>query len=65
MGGCRRVLFPHGETMFFERPQKYKRKPSLHQVQMRNWAIGLIVGAVVLFAAAFYLINKHYTQPGP
>ncbi len=51
--------------MFFDRKQKLKREPSLHQKQMRNWTIALTVGAVVIFAAVFYFLEKYFSRPGP
>jgi len=50
--------------MFFKRTQKHQRKPSFHQKQMRVWTVMLIVLLVAVFAAAFYFLNRHYSQPG-
>ena len=37
---------------------KLKRNLSLHEKQMRLWANIVLVGALVGFAALFYLINR-------
>ena len=44
--------------VFNKQKPKSSRSPSLHQKQMRAWTVGLILAALVLFGALFYLANR-------
>ena len=37
---------------------KFKRNLSLHEKQMHRWANLMVLGALVGFAALFYLVNR-------
>jgi len=52
------------ENMLFQRKQRFKRTPSLHEKQMQKWTIGLISGSAVVFTVVFYLLNRHMNHPG-
>jgi hypothetical protein len=40
-----------------------KPTPSLHEVQMRRWAVAIVIMSLLLFTALFYVVNRWAVVP--
>ena len=56
--GCNRAVLVRSWNMSIARQLKHKARPSPHQRQMRFLAVLFIALLLVLFALAFYGINR-------